>query len=282
MPIKPSTRPETYSQLVARSLRLYWSVLPRTFFLAFLVATIIFIPRLICVAIGQNVFLAASHVNQILVLYLAMYVSTLWFLAATIWCINCIERNKHKSFIVDIEMAGKRILYVLGAALCIFVVCLVIGLVTGFLNYLFWHLHFYSYDKYLTAILLFLVLLLQVGFTVTVGTLAYFYFPLIVIEHDGVVTALKQSVVLVRKKIWITLCLQLTPWLAYLLLLIALKMVFQLNINIYFMPLNPVANFYAALLHMIILALFIPWSCSMMLVQLRDLELRKVAISRKK
>src|SRR5690348_14714093 len=117
MPFKPSTRPESYSELVARSLKLYWQVLPSTFVLALLVA------------IGQNVFLGTKQPNEILAMYLAMYISVLWFMAAIIWCINCIERNKHKNFIIDIEMAGKRILYVLGAAVCLFIIGSLIGLV---------------------------------------------------------------------------------------------------------------------------------------------------------
>ncbi len=282
MPIKPSTRPESYSQLVARSLKLYWQALPRTFFFAFLTAIVVFIPRLICVAVGQNVFLKATGSKQILVLYLAIYVSVLWFAAAIIWCINCIERNKHKNFITDIEMAGKRIIYVLGAAVCLFIIASLIGGLGYFLHCLLWHLKLYSLHNDLTVLLFFLVLLLQLGASIFVSTLFYFYFPLIVIEHDGIATALKQSALLVWHKVWMTLGVQLTPWLAYLVTLIAVKMIFKLNIIIYFMPINPVANFYPVLLHIGILALFIPWASSIMLVQLRDLELRKAAASRKK
>lgn len=277
MPIMPATRPESYFELVSRSWKLYWQVLPSTIFLSFLVSIIIFIPRLICVAVGQNVFLKTSWTNEIAALYVAMYISTLWFLAAIIWCINCIERNQHQNFIVDIKMAGKRILYVLGAAFFLFVIGSVIALVIYLLHTLFWYLNLYSYDGYLTLTLLTLLMLLQVSISVMITLLFYFYFPLIVIERDTVLFALKQSAHLVSRKKWMTLRAQLTPWLFYLITLVIIKMLFQVNINIYFMPVNPVANFYPTLLHIVILALFIPWGCSMMLVQLRDLELRKVA-----
>ncbi len=81
---------------------------------------------------------------------------------------------------------------------------------------------------------------------------------------------------------WMTLRAQATPWLTYLVALIVIKLLFQVNINIYFMPVNPVANFYPTLLHIFILALFIPWGCSMMVAQLQDLELRKAIENAKK
>lgn len=276
MPMNPAMRPESYSELVSRSWKLYWEVLPSTILLAFFVSVIIFIPRLICVAVGQNVFLGVARAGEVSVLYIAMYISILWFLAAVIWCINCIERNQHQNFIVDIKMAGRRILYVLGAAFCIFVIGALVGLTIYLLHRMFWLLNLYSYGGYVTLSLLTFLMFLQVSISLSIILLFYFYFPLIVIERDTILPALKQSAHLVWKKMGMTLRAQATPWLLYLTTLIIIKVVFHVDIHLYFMPVNPVANFYPTLLHIVILALFIPWGCSMMLVQLRDLELRKV------
>lgn len=282
MPIKPSMHPETYSELVARSLRLYRGVFPQAFGFALLISIVLFIPRLICVAIGQNVFLTTTKVNQVALLYFAMYLSALWFLAALFWCINCLERGVHKNFIDDVEMAGKRICYVLGAAVILFLLSSLVGLLAYLVNEWFWHLKLYSYDKFLTSFLFFVVCFAQVGVSVWLATLFYFYFPLIVIEHNGILNALKQSAQLVYGKVGQTLRLQLTPWLLYFLVLILIKMVFKLNIHIYFMPQNPGATFYPTLVHIVVLALFIPWGSSMALVQLRDYELRRTVAQLKK
>lgn len=280
MPIAPATRPETYAELLARSFRLYCQVLRNTFIFGLLVAVILFIPRLICVAIGKNVFLTAVTTSQLL-LFIAMYTSALWFLAAILWCVNCIERNKHENFIIDVEMAGKRILYVLGAAILLSFIGIFSGIASYIVYSIFEYLNLYSYDRYLTDFLFFLVLFTQAGISVFIAIIFYFYFPLIVVENDGILLALKQSARLVWKNIGATCCLQATPWLAYLITLIIIKIVFKVNIHIYFMPIDPVSTFYPTVMHIIILALFIPWSSSMTLVQLRDLELRKAARRRK-
>jgi len=282
MSIEPSKHPETYSELVVRSFKLYRHVLKSTFIFALLVSIVLFIPRLICVAIGKNVFLSPEGLNSQLFLFIAMYISTLWFLAAILWCINCIERKKHQNFIVDLKMAGKRILYILGAAVLIFFIGSFAGLFSYLLYIIFWEMDLYSYNHYLTGFLFFLVLLAEVGFSVCVTTLFYFYFPLIVIENDGIWLALKQSVLLVWKKIGRTLCLQLTPWLVYLITIIIIKMVFKVNLNVYFMPLDPSSSFFPTFLNIIVLALFIPWGSAMTLVQLRDLELRKTTALKRK
>lgn len=277
-----SKHPETYSELLARSLRLYRQVLPRTFLFALLVAIILFIPRLICVAVGKNVFLIPGQFNSQLLLYLTIYVSTLWFLAAILWCINCIQTHKHKNFVDDVRMAGKRILYVIGAGILLSLVGVVTGFCAYILHCLFWFLNLYSYNNYLTDTLVFLVLLAQVGVSVYISTLFYFYFPLIVIEKEGIILALNQSALLVWGRIWKTICLQVTPWFCYLITLIVIKMVFKVNIVIYFMPVDPVSNFYPTVLHILIFAFFIPWGCALMLTQLGDLELRKEKTLKKK
>jgi len=278
MPIKPSTRPESYSELITRSLRLYKTGLPSVFLFALLASMVVFIPRLISVAVGQNVFLTTTKVNQVALLYLAMYLSLLWFTAAILWGLNCIERNNHKNFIVDFEMAGKRILYVFGAALCFLFIITLIGLFAFSLNKIFWFWKLFSYDKYLASFLLFIVLFGQFAFTVWMVTLFYFYFPLIVIEHDGIFLAFKQSAQLVKNQVGKTLALQLTPWIVYIIALVLVRIIFKVNLNVYFMPKDPVSTLYPTLLHIFILAFFIPWECSMILVQLRDLELRKITV----
>jgi hypothetical protein len=281
MPFTPSKTPETYSALFKRSFLLYRYVLKSTLIFAILVATILYLPQLIADAAGQGAAVTSMTQNREVILNIAMYVSFLWFLAAILWCINCIERKKHKNFIDDIEMAGKRILYVLGAAILIFL----IGSVAGFISYLLYtifnYLDLYSYNKYISACLWFIVLGAQVGFSVCVAMLFYFYFPLIVIENDGIFLALKTSVNLVRGRIWRTLCLQLTPWVFYFLTILIIKVVFQINLHIYFLP-SDQPTLYITVLNILLLAFFIPWGSAMTLVQLRDLELRKAAASKKK
>lgn len=282
MSLAPSKYPETYSQLLVRSFRLYCQVLKPTFFFALLVSIVLFIPRLLADAAGQTDFLYTMNMGSQLVLCGAMYISVLWFLAATLWCINCIERKKHKNFIDDLEMAGKRIIYVLGAAILLLCISMLAGCIVYLLNLILWELNLYSYNKYVSSILLFMVLVTQLGISIGLSILFYFYFPLIVIEGDGIILGLKTSAQLVWSRMWRTLWLQLTPWLIYIATLVAIKMLFNIQLNIFFMPIDTASNFYSSALNILILALFIPWGSSMTLVQLRDLELRKKAISKKK
>ena len=72
-----------------------------------------------------------------------------------------------------------------------------------------------------------------------------------------------------------TLRVQITPWLAYLITLIIIKFGIKVPIHIYFVNPGEQQTFLATFIHILIFAIFVPWVGAVMLVQLRDLELRK-------
>ena len=73
---------------------------------------------------------------------------------------------------------------------------------------------------------------------------------------------------------WRVFSVQATPWLCYLFLLFSLKYVLGINIHIYLLG-QTSHSVLISLLHLLIFAIFIPWVAAILVVQLKDLELRK-------
>jgi len=282
MKLALATQPESYSELVVRSLKLYRQTLGPSFLLAFLVAVIVFIPRLICVAVGQNVFLTTKHWGQQQLLFITIYMSSLWFYGALLWGIHCIQQlGKREHFIAEIKAAGKRMLYVFGAAFILILIGMLTLLIDRPLHYVFLEIMQLNLHRYVFAVLMFTLIAIRASIPLLIFLLFYFYFPLIIVESDGIFLALKQSATLVWGHVCRTLKLILTPWLCYLIVLILIKMVFKINFHVFFMPFELISDLPTAAFNILILAFFIPWTGALMLVQLKDLELRKKAVRKK-
>jgi hypothetical protein len=103
----------------------------------------------------------------------------------------------------------------------------------------------------------------------------YFYLALILTENQRIISSLKRSAYLVWGNWWRVANLQLTPWLINLLCLLLIKKYLPVNIHLYFVSGAEPSTFLSTLLNIIIFAIFIPWFGATLLVQLRDLELRK-------
>jgi len=270
------SRPETYFELLGRSLNLYWHALGRTILLSLLLSIVVFSPRLICLAVGQNVFLTMSFHDFYQLLYIfTFYFCVLWFLAAAFWRVYCVAQNKKETYISDLKQALKKILYIVGAAIIIFFVLALAAVVALNLHALLRHYQLLNQHNipasFLTAVILFVQALVPLYMTF----IFYFYFPLIVIENDKIFTALKQSVILVWGNMWRTLSLQVTPWVVYLLVIMLLRNFLKLDLHVYFFAINKTPSFFATALNLVLLSFFIVWSISVVLVQLWDLELRK-------
>jgi hypothetical protein len=77
---------------------------------------------------------------------------------------------------------------------------------------------------------------------------------------------------------WRVFSTQLTPWLFYLALLIAVKYVLHIDFHIYFT--QKIDNtLWVTIAHIAVFSLFIPWVAALLLVQLKDLELRKSLVA---
>lgn len=278
MLLPPSTCPESYSQLLSRSYNLYTHALWRTFVLALSLSVVIFVPRLMNVYYGENIFLNNPWFSSTNLIMVFLYIGIFWFFSALLWRLHCVAIKKRESFKNDFQIARKKFPAIVGAAFLLSIIGSVAGSIAFGVYAIFVHFDLLFHSDLPSEVMTFLVLLLQVGVSMYVTLLFFFYMPLIVIEDDGVIFSLRQSARLVWGNAWGTLKFQLTPWLIYLLSIIIVKAVFNVDIHIYFIPENTSA-IVPTLLHIFMLALFIPWAAASILMQLRDLELRRAGIS---
>jgi hypothetical protein len=103
----------------------------------------------------------------------------------------------------------------------------------------------------------------------------YFYLPIIVIEHQGIWASLRKSVRLVWKNWWRTFFVQMTPWLIYFICLLLLKYIVNLNISLFYIKTEQIPTLLSLCVQILVFALFLPWIASTLMIQLRDLELRR-------
>ncbi len=280
MVLAPATRPESYFELVYRSFNLYKNSLKRTFWLALVFSLIIFIPRLIAIQLGFAMnLLDFSRFNPYQWLFILIYLLSIWLFAAIYWRMRCVALNKHETFIDDLKKGAKKVFYLLGAALLVLALAYLLAAFILLCRQLALYFGLLNRADLLSDLIFCAVLLAPVIMAFYVTMLFVFYFPLIVIENDRIFFALKQSASLVVGHVWRTFSLQMTPWICYFITILVIKLFFQLSFHLYFFPLDEIPSYPAVGLQLLLLALFIPWSVAAMIVQLRDLELRKETVA---
>lgn len=272
MQIAKVMQPETYRQKLRHSFQLYQLSLPHVFLLALLIAVLAFIPRLFTLVIGQEVF-ATLPLNSIDRVWLLLADLTwMFFFAALLWRMVCIIKGKHEKIMEDLVVAFRKIPFIILAALIEIGILLALSL-TLFLFYKFFTSHLNEQGPAFFATLV--VLFLYAFFSVYLFFLLIFYFPLIVIEEEHVLEALKKSIVLVWGHFWQTFCFLLTPALVYLIILILMKYVLSIGVYIFFTHPSNTLSWLATLGQIVIFAFYIPWYAAVLLIQLCDLEARK-------
>lgn len=277
--ILPS-QPESNHSLLIRSLWLYRAGFKKIFFISLLLAITLFIPRIIWLFFSNNLItsLPKSNLSWIWLVCCAL-VSMLFFIA--------IVKHMHFSSqhiqeqISDDLRAGIR--KTLSAYMAVVVQCLFIFAV-AYLIYsmqvIFYKYHMMLMTNTLGVIFTMCVVFAQLLLIIYVGNLFYFIVPLIAIENLGILRALEKSILLVWNHWWRTFSLQIMPWLYYLLALLILN-IFHINIHIYYgQHINP--NYISVIINILLFSIFIPWVAAVMLIQLKDLELRRIAIHAKK
>lgn len=276
MLLTPAIRPESHVELLMRSFNLYCHAFRRTIVLALLLSGVVFIPRFLGISEAQQIILLLSSDYSFQLLLAGIYLATIWFFGAIYWRVYCVAIQREETYLEDFKAVGKKLLYLIGAGLIIAVIGYAeVWLVYGFHQTLQYFGLLY-HKSASSQVFTFVALLLQALFVIYVSTLFIFYFPLIVIENERIILALKQSMQLVWGRVWKTLSFQLIPSLIYLIVIILIKIIFKVNIHIYFFTLSPPPTVLALVLHALLFAAFIPWSVAAMIVQLRDFELREV------
>src|SRR3990167_414896 len=267
------SQPERYWQLMKRSLLLYRKSFFKTFLFALCFAVITFTPRYIAVSIGQESFIPGPFLNSYHLLLLFIDIIALPFFIAIVWHMSCITRQVDEPAREDMMIGIHKVIKVFLAILiqAFLILCLAFSFVTLQRIYLQEYLQLIQHT--IGALLLSMFFILQLFLLLYVQTLFVFLLPLIVIEKNSILNAIKNSILLVWNHWWRTFSFQATPWAIYLLILLTIKLIFGVNIHVFFIR-DTHHHILAALSNTLIFALWIPWVAATMLVQLRDLELR--------
>ena len=264
MSIELAEQPKSNTQLIARSLKLYWSSLIHVFGLALFLGLIIWISGIIS---EYLLYTNAKIIYIDLFVFLASVLG-LFIFTTLLWRMRCVLTHTHDSILDDITIASKKIFLIIGATLIQLVMFSLFATGIYFLSQLF-QKQPPIYAFYLTMI----------AFVVLFVTFFYFYYalifylPLILTENKGIFSAMGKSISLVWGNWWRVFFLQILPVLSYIIFIAILTTIFQIDIKLYFS--TNYTYIIASVINLFVIALFIPFNGAILLIQLRDLELRK-------
>lgn len=270
-----ATRPEPYKPLLRRSLKLYQASIFHVFFLSLLISVIAFVPRLFSLLIGQEVFYSLPYYHPAKLWIILIDLFCLFFFIALLWRVRCVMTEIHEKILDDVKIAFEKLPLIVAAV----IIQLIIFTLVGVTVYVFFN--FLSTASPGNGALFhgnFLVMFALIGHVLLAVYLFFlfiFYLVLILTEDKGVFSSIKKSTLLVWRNWWRTFWFQMTPILAYIICLMIIKYVLHLNIHIYFTGPPSQFSWWTTFLHILLFALFLPWTAAVLLVQLRDLELRK-------
>lgn len=261
-------------RLLKKSLVLYKKSFIHVITLSFLLAFTAFIPRILSELIGQDLFVNLPPESPMRLWLIVIDIAAIIFFIGIIWRMHCITLNTHERLLENVRIGIKKIISALVAVVIhtgiIFSFALIIYGFTYLINENTNLLQANTSSLALTAGIM-LALLWSV---IYVSTLFVFLIPLIAVENQNVLKALEKSVLIGWNHAIRILIVQLIPWICYLLTLIALRNVFNINVHIYFLGNHP-HSFISTIVNLLMFTIFIPWSAATLLLQLNDLELRR-------
>lgn len=274
MMVAKGRKPEPYFLIIKHSIVLYLKSFRHVFFLALLISVLAFVPRLLSNWIGQDIVSSPHFLISEKMWFLVIYVVVLFFLVALLWRVHCVMEVRHESILEDIRVSLAKFPLILAAGLIQWIILTTIGFALVTLVLIIKNS---GNDVVSTSHIFFLFMLLQILISFYLFFMFIFYLPIIVIEDLGIFSSIKKSMGLVFRNWWRTLWVQGTPVFFYAVVLFIVKYEFYLNIHIYFIRLYEPTSWIATGIQIIILALFLPWVAAGLLVQLNDLELRKLS-----
>lgn len=269
------TTPESYWQLLRRSLRLYRAGVRKVMLLALLMSLTAFIPRILSYAIGEDVLNTVPLFSWSQLWMGIINIVSFFFFIGIIWHMHCVIINKNEPLKEDFSVGLKKIISVFIAATLEGMIVLAMVAIIVLSQQLIALEH--SSESLRHSDWLWFFCLLFMGeflLLIYVATLFIFIVPLIAIENKSILVSLRRSMSLVWNHWWRVLSLQMTPWLCYAILLSFLRYLLKIDVHIYFVDASRHTIVITAI-QIIIFAMFIPWFASTLLVQLKDLELRK-------
>ena len=274
MEISLPTKPENYRPLIKRSLKLYRLGFRHVILFALCLAIIAFIPRYIAVAIGQESFFPIPTFSFYRLLLLLINIAALPFFIAIIWHMHCLLRKRHETLNEDLKKGVHYLLQVFLAIILQTILLLAVALTFMGLHKFFLHDFLLMTENLWGTLLISIFFIINFLLLIYIETLFVFFLPLIVIERRGIISAIKNSALLVWNHWWRTFSVQATPWVVYVCILLFLKWLLGINVHVYFLEDYP-HQWWEAILNTLLFALLIPWSADLLLLQLKDLEIRK-------
>lgn len=272
------SHPSSYSRLIKRSVRLYRISFKNIILLSVLLSFTAFIPRLFSYVIGQDIFLNLSPFSPYRLWLVAVEIICLIFFIGIIWRMHCFIINKHEPLAEDLFIGLKKVLYVFIAAVLQSGIVFAVTIIMFGLQILLQNNGLLFNPDWMSIVLTLLVFVGQLALILYFSTLFIFLVPLITIEDKGIVSALKRSAFLVWNHWWRVFSVQITPWLTLFFLLALIRFVLRIDIHIYFVG-QGAYSLWISLFQLVMFALYIPWVAALLLVQLKDLELRKHLIT---
>jgi hypothetical protein len=274
MPYAPSTQPESVRQVLKRSCSLYRYAFTRAIPLALFLSLVAFIPRLLALVVGQDIFFGLPQWSPLRLWLILIEFTSLVFFTILLWRMRCVMYNMHESIKDDLVVTLKKLPRIIGAAviengIVMSLFLMIIGIV-----YVLRDQNLFADSKNLPFFLVIIPLYLQLCVNIFIFVLLMFYLPLILNENKHIFEALGKSAALVWGNWWRTFVTQLIPWAIYLLMLLFIRNTLGLNIHLYFLPMVHL-SVAATCVHILLFTLFLPWFAATMLVQLQDLEIRK-------
>ncbi|GEM_PF-1324205 len=276
-----STQPESYGQIILRSIQLYKAGFYKIFFEALLLAFICFLPRILAhFGYLSNPMIHEWSSFQSLFLILINIIA-LAFFTALLWRMRCVIQHVNETAVSDIKITIRKLPLIIGGSLIqtaiqLFMFFTSIGVFKFFVEQYILNSQppLQLTQHPLHAFLISTPVIFQTLFNIYIFFLFIFYLPLILTEHKAIINALIKSAKLVWKNWWRTFTVLLTPWLCYLIILLLVLRITGCNTPFYFF--QPSALPLPLILFQVLMfTLFIPWFAATLLVQLRDLELRQ-------
>ncbi|MBA3661315.1 MAG: hypothetical protein H0W64_06285 [Gammaproteobacteria bacterium] len=268
------SHPSTYGQLIRRSFYLYRISFRQVLFITILLGVTAFLPRFMGNFTGEDLIVSSSWWDPRRIWLIAVDLVAIVLFVAMLWRINGMIREKHEPLSEDFTQGAKKAVSVFVAAFiqALILFALVIVLFS-FITVLYRYQLLFSQDFW--GILFTLVIIGgQALLIFYVATLFLFVMPIIAVENKGVLHAIEKSISLVWNHWWLTISVQMTPWLCYALVMIAIKYLLHIDVHIYFIY-DDSRHLGSSFLQLAMFIIFIPWVASLLLVQLKDLELRK-------
>lgn len=270
-PLLP-TEPSSYRELLQRSLVLYFKSFKKTLGIALLLSIVLYLPRIICDIAGRNIFANLSSFSSYQLWQIVTELIAQVLFIGLNWHMYCTVRHRNERLTEDLRIGLKKLWYVFAATILLSLVVLVAIFLFISLQKMRFGINAANGTAgwfHTSSVFLLLIESLSI---IYLATLFIFFVPIIAIENRGILRSLQHSARLVWNHWWRTLSTQVTPWAVFLLISSLVNEYTSEYLGVNLAIYQPI--WWLTAIYVILFALFAGWSTALLLVQLKDLELR--------